>query len=104
MRIVIESGKPVAQVAKELKTNETTPASWVSQARRSSGAGRVGERGELARLRRENAQLKKASYASPTDPILAAMPSVSRGEALELVTVLRSGSVRAGRGSCSPSR
>ena len=59
VRIVIETGKPVAQVAKDLGINETTPASWTSRARRSGGAVAVGENEELARLRRENAQLKR---------------------------------------------
>jgi transposase len=58
VRIVTETGKPIAQVAKDLGINETTLASWVSRARRTGGAG-AGESEELARLRRENAQLKK---------------------------------------------
>ncbi len=57
VRIVTGTGKSVAQVARDLGISETTPASWVSRARRSAGA--VGESEELARLRRENAQLKK---------------------------------------------
>ncbi|MGW3498790.1 transposase [Streptomyces sp. NPDC001020] len=44
--------------AKDLGINETTLASWVSRARRAGEAGAVGESEELARLRRENAQLK----------------------------------------------
>ena len=59
VRIVTETGKPIAQVAKDLGINETTLASWVSRARRADGAGTAGESEELARLRRENAQLKK---------------------------------------------
>jgi transposase len=59
VRIVAETGKPIAQVAKDLGINETTLASWVSRARRAGGAGAVGESEELVRLRRENAQLKK---------------------------------------------
>lgn len=59
VRIVAETGKPIAQVAKDLGINETTLASWVSRARRADEAGAVGESEELARLRRENAQLKK---------------------------------------------
>ncbi|MEU3282519.1 transposase [Streptomyces antibioticus] len=62
VRIVAETGKPVAQVAQDLGINETTLASWVSRARRAGGAGGVtatGESEELARLRRENAQLKR---------------------------------------------
>lgn len=54
-----ETGKPVAQVAKDLGINETTLASWVSRARRAGGAGPTGESEELERLRRENAQLKR---------------------------------------------
>jgi transposase len=59
VRIVAETGKPIAQVAKDLGINETTLASWVSRARRADGAGATGESEELARLRRENAELKK---------------------------------------------
>ncbi|MGI5135407.1 transposase [Streptomyces sp. CA-106110] len=59
VRIVAETGKPIAQVAKDLGINETTLASWVSQVRKAGGAGAAGECEEIARLRRENAQLKK---------------------------------------------
>lgn len=44
MRIATGTGKPLAQVARDLRINETTLASWVSRARRS-GTG-VGGRGE----------------------------------------------------------
>ncbi|WP_241746166.1 transposase [Streptomyces lydicus] len=43
VRIVAETGKPIAQVVKDLGINETTLASWVSRARRASGATAVGE-------------------------------------------------------------
>jgi transposase len=59
VRIVTETGKPIAQVALDLGINETTLASWVSRARRAAVAETAGESEELARLRRENAQLKK---------------------------------------------
>jgi transposase len=59
VRIVTETGKPIAQVAQDLGINETTLASWVSRVRRAGGAETVGESEELARLRQENAQLKK---------------------------------------------
>jgi transposase len=59
VRIVAETGKPIAQVAKDLGINETTLASWVSRARRAGGVGQTCESEELARLRRENTQLKK---------------------------------------------
>ncbi|MFI7068513.1 transposase [Kribbella sp. NPDC050124] len=60
VRIVRETGKPVAQVARELGVNAGTLANWVAQDRRArDGEGRLteDERAELARLRRENAEL-----------------------------------------------
>ncbi|MET8804712.1 transposase, partial [Streptomyces sp. NPDC004546] len=38
VRIVTETGKTVAEVAKDLGINETTLASWVSRARRAGTA------------------------------------------------------------------
>ncbi|MFE5689415.1 transposase [Streptomyces sp. NPDC056512] len=58
VRIVAETGKSVAEVAKDLGINETTLASWVSRARRA-GTAPGAENDELERLRRENAQLKR---------------------------------------------
>ena len=61
VRIVRETGKPIAQVARELGINEGTLGNWVNQARAAAGRGDCGlsesEREELARLRRENAEL-----------------------------------------------
>ena len=60
VRIVKESGKPIAQVARDLGVNAGTLANWVARDRRDSGPpGALGEdeRAELARLRRENAEL-----------------------------------------------
>ncbi|MDJ0386379.1 transposase [Streptomyces sp. G-G2] len=61
VRIVAETGRPLAQVAKELGINDTTLASWVSRARKAGGDGTlsVPEREELARLRQQNTLLKK---------------------------------------------
>jgi transposase len=62
VRIVHETRKPIAQVARDLGINEGTLANWVNLARiaeeRASG-GRLpeSEREELVRLRRENAEL-----------------------------------------------
>jgi transposase len=61
VRIVLETGKPIAQVARDLGINEGTLGNWVNQARVASVGGNGGlsesERAELARLRRENAEL-----------------------------------------------
>lgn len=59
--LVRETGKPVAQVARDLGINEGTLGNWVNADRRRRGDGSGGlsedERVELARLRRENAEL-----------------------------------------------
>jgi transposase len=61
VRIVVETGKPIAQVARDLGVNEGTLGNWVNQAKSASERGNGGlsesEREELARLRRENAEL-----------------------------------------------
>src|SRR6266550_7446897 len=61
VRIVRETGKPIAQVARELGVNEGTLGNWCAQDRRArgEGSGALGEdeRVELERLRRENAEL-----------------------------------------------
>jgi transposase len=61
VRIVLETGKPIAQIARDLGVNEGTLGNWVTQAKVAAGRGSGGqsetEREELARLRRENAEL-----------------------------------------------
>jgi transposase len=61
VRIVRETGKPIAQVARELGVNEGTLGNWVAldRQRRQDGGGALDkdERAELARLRREVAEL-----------------------------------------------
>jgi transposase len=61
VRIVRETGKPIAQVAKDLGINGGTLGNWVKVDRESrrpaNGALSTSERDELARLRRENAEL-----------------------------------------------
>jgi transposase len=63
VRIVRETGKPVAQVARDLGVNEGILGNWVAIDRRArervDGHGGLseGERAELVRLRRENAEL-----------------------------------------------
>jgi transposase len=58
VRLVRETGKPIAQVARDLGINEGTLGNWVNaDRRRGSGALDEDERAELTRLRRENAEL-----------------------------------------------
>src|SRR5213594_3639745 len=61
VRLVRETGRPIAQVAEDLGINEGTLGNWVNaDRRRRGGAGtELGEdeRAELARLRKENAEL-----------------------------------------------
>jgi transposase len=61
VRLVRETGKPIAQVARELGINDGTLGNWVNadRRRRDNGNGVLGEdeRAELVRLRRENAEL-----------------------------------------------
>ena len=60
VRLVRETGKPIAQIAKDLGINEGTLGNWVAKDRQVRGGdGRLSEdeRTELARLRKENAEL-----------------------------------------------
>ena len=61
VRLVRETGKPIAQVARDLGINEGTLGNWVNadKRRRGEGDGALSEdeRAELARLRKENAEL-----------------------------------------------
>ena len=59
MRIVNETGRPVAEIARELGVNEGTLGNWVRRDRdERSGGLSSDERAELVRLRKENATLR----------------------------------------------
>ena len=62
VRLVRETGKPVAQVARDPGVNEGTLGNWISadRRRREGGDGQLSEdeRAELVRLRKENAELQ----------------------------------------------
>ena len=62
VRVVLETGKPIAQVARDLGVNEGTLGNWCAKARQAQdGQGAAlseTERAELARLRKENTELR----------------------------------------------
>ena len=61
VRIVEETGKPVAAVARELGVNEGTLGNWVQRARAErdgSSSLSTADYAELQRLRGENAELR----------------------------------------------
>jgi transposase len=62
VKLVINTGRAVATVARELGINEATWGRWVNsfKARQDAGDGALSEteRAELARLRKENSELK----------------------------------------------
>lgn len=61
VRIVEETGKPIAQVARDLGMNEGTLGNWVTRAREErEGRGELSQDDyeELKRLRAENAELQ----------------------------------------------
>ncbi|SRR6266511_4001111 len=61
VRIVRESGKPIAQVARDLGIHEGTLGNWVAKAREAARPGNgelsTSKREELLKLRKEVAEL-----------------------------------------------
>jgi transposase len=62
VRLVLDEGKTIAQVARDLDLSANSVATWVRQARADRSKGKTGltteERTELARLRKENRELR----------------------------------------------
>ena len=63
VRLIRESGKTVAEIARDLDLSESAVRNWLTQAEVDEGRGGQGElttaeRQELQRLRRENKQLQ----------------------------------------------
>lgn len=61
--LVLEKGKSMAQVARDLDLTQSTLGRWVEQARADAGKSMRGtltteEKDELARLRKENRELR----------------------------------------------
>ena len=86
VRLVFESKRPIAHVATDLGVHKEALRSWVRQAERDAGGRQDGltsvERDELARLRGEVKQLRKANEilkaASVFSPASSTRPE--RGE------------------------
>ncbi len=62
VRLVLDEGKTIAQVARDLDLSANSVATWVSHASADRSKGKTGltteERAELARLRKENRELR----------------------------------------------
>ncbi|GEE01418.1 transposase [Gordonia spumicola] len=62
VQLVTETGKSIAEVARDLGVNEGTLGNWCAKARAERDGGNTGlsedERAELTRLRRENVELR----------------------------------------------
>jgi transposase len=62
VELVTQTGKPIAQVARELGINEGTLGNWCAKRRRDGEIGQAGlgesERAELDRLRKEVTELR----------------------------------------------
>ena len=62
VRLVLDEGKAIGVVARELDLTPSSLGSWVAQARADRSKGKTGltteERAELARLRKENRELR----------------------------------------------
>jgi len=57
-RLVIETGRPIAHVAKEIGVGQQLLGKWVAKEKAATAPFDVGERVELDRLRKENAALR----------------------------------------------
>jgi transposase len=62
VRLVLDEGKTAGAVARELELTDSAVRAWVAQAQADRTKGKTGlttaERDELARLRKENRELK----------------------------------------------
>ena len=62
VRLVLDEGKSMSQVARDLDVAQSVIGTWVKQARADRSHGRGGltteERAELVKLRRENRELR----------------------------------------------
>ncbi len=71
VKLVLQEGKSIPQVARDLDLTESSVRQWVKQAEIDSGKGPAGalttaEKEELARLRKENRELRMAFTEGPS--------------------------------------
>lgn len=76
-RMVVETSRPIADVARELGINETSLGNWVRAYRENHGGDepplQVSERARLRELERENRELRmKADFLSKAAAYFAA--------------------------------
>jgi transposase len=76
VRMVIETSRPVAEVAREIQVNEGTLGSWVAKYRATHAGDEppltVSERARLRELERENRELRmKAEFLGKTAAFFA---------------------------------
>jgi transposase len=97
VRLVLDDGKSIPSVARDLDLTESSLRKWVDHARADRTQGRTGlttaEREELARLRKENRELRtereilKNESRALTQPDLWARNSVAYAHTPEAVAV-----------------
>ena len=76
-KMVVESDRPIAQIAREIKVNETTLGYWVKDYREKHAEDepplQIPERARLRELERENRELKmKCEFLSKAAAYFAA--------------------------------
>ena len=62
VQVVVETGRPIAEIARAMNINPGTLGNWVNEERKKRGGSDAGlnesERDELKRLRKENVELR----------------------------------------------
>src|SRR5215217_3098800 len=82
VRIVEETGKPIAQVARDLGVNEGTLGNWVARAREAREGTEglsTGDIEELKRLRAENAELRMERDVHTATALVRVAAGIGRG-------------------------
>src|SRR4029450_11868481 len=85
VRIVRETGKPIAQVARDLGINEGTLGNWVNQDRQTRGEAAAGglsedERAEVTRLREGSAARGRGGRGRPVGGRAGRVDPAAQGE------------------------